>query len=366
MKIECLSNRQKAFPRLLLNLYRGRGWGKSYNYFKYDWGMLKRVELNFVPPVFVATITEACDLRCPTCLYGLQSKYYLNNNSYMKLADFKTILMDNNVSKADTIFLTGGEPLLHSEFGEFVDMCKGYGLKVKISTNGIKLGEIEVSYLKALDDINVSLDAWDSNSFKKYRGGSAIQWRKIVAGMEDIKKLGIKFSISFILTTNTIKEIMNMLEFADYIIPDTVHFHNINPHGSSDIEPLTKQCEELKYLDFIKSRVHYPYDIVVSHVFDTASKDFYTKRCVQPWYYFCFNSQGDMAPCCHIEHNNYMYGNLFSNNKRVNNHRMVCFRADMINGYGFLIDGPSCKFCHRRFLGDNYAVYSRRKRSWIK
>ena len=132
-----LSNRQKTLPRLARNIFQGMPLCKAWNWLKYDWGVFHKEELNFIPPVFVATITRACNLKCPTCLYLLGEENIHNEKSYMTVEFFEEALKQNNAQYADIIFLTGGEPLLHKDFESFVDISKRYGLKVKISTNGI-------------------------------------------------------------------------------------------------------------------------------------------------------------------------------------------------------------------------------------
>lgn len=63
----------ELFFRLLYNIIRKPNGLKSHlNRLHYEMGLLRKPDIDFVPPVFVATITDNCNLRCPTCLYLIE------------------------------------------------------------------------------------------------------------------------------------------------------------------------------------------------------------------------------------------------------------------------------------------------------
>jgi len=84
----------------------------------------------------VVPVTSSCNMNCPVC-------YTINNNVapyFMSKAEFSAIL--NQIKTADPemqiINFTGGEPLLHPEFIDFVRMCHDAGIhRITISTNGL-------------------------------------------------------------------------------------------------------------------------------------------------------------------------------------------------------------------------------------
>ncbi len=355
-----LTNRQKALPRFLLNQLRGQTLKRSVNWFKYDWNVLESKERNFTAPVLVATITDACNLRCPSCLYLLEDKKFLKKN-FMEILDFKEIV-DRYYVEAEILFLSGGEPLLHPDFWKFVAIGKEKGLKVKISTNGIHIADNVLNKWAIryqLDEINVSVDCWDYESFKKYRGGNVDQYMNILDGLGYLKDNKPNFSLSFLLSRENAKYADKMLNFASIYKPATVHFHNINPHGCNEYKPLTLFCMEMTNIIDIEVKNNYPFDIVISHIFDEESEKFRTKGCVQPWYYLCWNHKGDIAPCCHLAHNE-KYGNILDGEEGLD-----VFRQMMIMNDGLGLP-DSCKYCQRRFLGDNYAVFKKKKERWYK
>ena len=349
-----LTIRQKLLPRLLINGFK-QPLQKTWNFVKYDWQCLNSCFIDYVPPVIVATITERCNLRCPTCLYLLQAPNYFDKKNEIEVNEFKQVLNRINSEKASIIWLDGGEPLLHSHFEELVAITNKKGLSVRISTNGILIEE-KIQGIKNLDYINVSLDAWDSRSFKEYRSGSETVWQKIIKGIRLLEKEKVNFSVSFLLSESRLKYLPNMVELLDRLSlkPNTVHFHNINPHGNTDEKSVTVYSKDLHYIDrFLMVLDDYPYDIVVSHVFDPGSKAFKTKRCIQPWYYFCFNQGKKISPCCHSSY--YIHNDNWSNSTGL-----ISFRNSIKKG----IISKDCLFCHRRFIGDNYAIFNSRKKKW--
>jgi len=344
-----LSNRQKAFPRVLLNLAKRVKLGKTLNWLKYDWGVLKTREVNFTPPIMAATITEACNLRCPTCLYMLEDESYLSSG-FMKVGDFRYELYSKKAWLSDVLFLSGGEPFLHPQLRELIDIGHSFGLKVKTSTNGILLFDRKIDLTK-FDDMNISIDSWDYKSFNKYRGGSESDYKKLKRNLNYLcmDKDRVSYSLSFLLSRDNVSHIDDMLRFASYYYPHTVHFHNINPHGS-DLQSITKDMDEFNYIKEVTKRGHYNFDIVISHIFDISSDEFWKAKCVQPWYYHCWNSKGLYSPCCHLPH-------TYNDEEELNRFREMTMESKMPQ--------ESCKYCQRRFLGKNYAIFSERKNKWM-
>jgi MoaA/NifB/PqqE/SkfB family radical SAM enzyme len=247
---------------------------------------------------------------------------------------------------------------LHPQLDRLVDICKDYGLILKTSTNGILIKK-HINLLKKFDYINVSLDAHDYESFKINRGGTPEQFDSIIHGLNLLKENGVYFSMSFLLSTQNMADANAMLAVAEKIGPNFVYFHNINPHGNTSIRPLTIHDKDTVF--FLKNLVYktdYPFDINMGVVFDTESVTFNQGKCIQPWYYFCFNSVGEVAYCCHLAHNKKI-GNVFEGYD-LNSPKMTSFRKNIIRGKF----PKSCLYCQRRFMGKEYAAFSAKDHEW--
>ncbi|MDP2316850.1 MAG: radical SAM protein [Pseudomonadota bacterium] len=103
----------------------------------YDCGPCEQHQVDLAMPV--VTITSACNLDCPICYVHNKN----DNAFHMALDDFRAVVRHIRAKKdgdVDLINLTGGEPMLHPRFLEFLAIAKEEGVRrVTICSNGLKL-----------------------------------------------------------------------------------------------------------------------------------------------------------------------------------------------------------------------------------
>ncbi len=360
-----LSSRQKLSLRLLRSIVVHPAQFQTHlNRLRYFRGVHEKPEISYVPPVIAATITDQCNLRCPNCFYILHDPDYFFS-SFISPDKFRQVLEKyNRPRKAEILFLTGGEPLMHPKIDELIDIAKSYNLRVKMSTNGV-LVKRKLSSLSKLDYLSVSMDSYDHDTFKKYRAGHEKQFDMILEGLKALKENNINFAISFVLSEENLHESSKMIEFAERMGPSLVTFHNISPHGSTDFRPLSFQSNQtVKWLEELISRRDYPFDINLPAIFDLESPSFREVKCIQPWYYFCFNSVGDVSYCCHLPHDPKI-GNVFAGYD-FNSREMTLFRKETMTGKmtSDLIQ-KNCLHCQRRFMGKEFGIFDSRVRTWF-
>jgi len=332
---------------------------KNINQFKYLLSVGRKEEINYVPPIFVVCISTVCNLKCPTCLYVLKNADVFRGGGFIKVSDFRFVI-DKYAQKIEGVGLSGGEPLLHPELNKLVEITKNYGLPADISTNGILIKK-KIGVLKFFRTINVSMDGYNYETFKCFRGGTKEQFDEILEGLSLLKKNNIEFSISFLLTEENIDKIYEMLSFGYKVKPATIGFHNINPHGSKDYKPLIKQSKKVRQiLKNIISKNDYPFDMSLPVIFNTNAKRFKTTKCNQPWYFCCFDDKGNISPCCHLRHQE-EFGNIFKGYD-FNSVEMKNFRKLMMNHQYSEVD---CLYCQRRFTREEYGLFDSRSKKWI-
>lgn len=86
-------------------------------------------------------ITERCNLSCPTCFAGSspQQSTMMSMETFRKRLDG---LLAGGKLTADMIQLSGGEPTVHPQLAEFIELAFARGFtKVTVNTNGIKLAQ---------------------------------------------------------------------------------------------------------------------------------------------------------------------------------------------------------------------------------
>ena len=126
-------------------------------------GLQKLTLLDFPGNVACTVFTVGCNLRCPFCH---NPALVFNPPEDLRISEdeFFTFLKKRQ-GILDGVAITGGEPLLHSDIGEFIAKIKSMGFKVKLDTNGTFPDRLE----KILAEGNVDYVAMDvKNTFDKY------------------------------------------------------------------------------------------------------------------------------------------------------------------------------------------------------
>ena len=105
-------------------------------------------------------ITNICNLKCEFCLETKREK------KFMKISEFETII-DKIKNYTDLILLhVKGEPLLHPDLKEILDICDKNNIKVNITTNTTLLKQ-NLSFLSksnSLRQLNLSIHDLEQNN----------------------------------------------------------------------------------------------------------------------------------------------------------------------------------------------------------
>ena len=148
-------------------------------------------------------ITQSCNLTCPTCYAGSSPQ----NKSFMSVEQFtKNIdgLLAKGKGDADLIQLSGGEPTIHPEFFEILEIALDRGIKqVYINTNAIKLSRREFAERVASYGSRVSVylqfDGFKPETYALIRGREDLLETKIRAA-DLCEELGINTVPTMTLT----------------------------------------------------------------------------------------------------------------------------------------------------------------------
>jgi len=122
------------------------------------------------------SVTDRCNLQCVYCMPKNNNKWFDSKDilTFDEIVRFVSIMSKLGI---ENIRLTGGEPLLRSNIEILVEnLSKVTGIKkVSMTTNGILLPD-KISQLKkaGLSSINISLDTFNQEKFKKFNGTDAL------------------------------------------------------------------------------------------------------------------------------------------------------------------------------------------------
>src|SRR5258708_6560391 len=92
------------------------------------------------PPVCVLLleITDACNLRCPTCYADARGHDFMPREEVVRRLDAFFRIQ----SRLDVLMMSGGEPTIHPDFEHILEVALEYPIgRVLINTNGLRLNQ---------------------------------------------------------------------------------------------------------------------------------------------------------------------------------------------------------------------------------
>lgn len=108
-------------------------------------------------------VTDRCNLTCPVC-YAMSSPHYGNHRSLREIQKMLDIIVENE-GNADVVQISGGEPTIHPQFFEILNLAKQRPIRhLMVNTNGIRIAKDKefVRQLAAyMPDFEIYLQ-WDS------------------------------------------------------------------------------------------------------------------------------------------------------------------------------------------------------------
>ena len=162
-------------------------------------------------------ITDRCNLTCPTC-YANSSPTYGNHRTMEQIE----MMLDTIVAsegEPDVVQISGGEPTIHPQFFEILDLAKTKPIKhLMVNTNGIRIATDE-EFTKRLAtympdfEIYLQFDSFKPEVLKKMRGGDLTQIRK--KALENLNKYNLSTTLVVTLQKGlNDDELGEIIEFA--------------------------------------------------------------------------------------------------------------------------------------------------------
>lgn len=116
----------------------------------------------WLPSRISVDVTYACNAKCTTCCqWGIDTQFEprpLDRNYMLKPGLLAKVISEAQAWRP-TVYLTGGEPLLHPKLGQMIAGIKNAGLYCSLNTNGILLVERSVELCDAgLDKVIISIE----------------------------------------------------------------------------------------------------------------------------------------------------------------------------------------------------------------
>lgn len=239
-------------------------------------------------------LTNFCNNRCPYCTYGrwdLESKL---NTSYLHFEDF--VKYANRLIELGVkgfILTGGGEPTINPDFDKITNWLEEHNIDYGINTNFNVLKLFRPNYLK------VSLDAYDENSYKAYRGVNAYEKvrKNIIEYDKWRKENNVKTTLGIQMVASNV-ELVNKFYYSnrdlpvDYIVIRPMEstcgqYYKNELSGDSSPEIIISVIKTLASIDS-RIQMNYKWEML----------KYKPKECYAQWSQIAINENGQVMYCC--------------------------------------------------------------------
>jgi 7,8-dihydro-6-hydroxymethylpterin dimethyltransferase len=165
----------------------------------------------------IVEITDRCNLSCPTC-YAMSSPHYGRHRTIEEVERMLDIIVANE-GEPDVVQISGGEPTIHPDFFEILDIAKRKPIKhLMVNTNGIRIAK-DFEFTKRLAayapdfEIYLQFDSFKPEALEHLRGKDLTDVRK--KALEHLNKLNLSTTLVVTLQKGlNDDEIGKIIEFA--------------------------------------------------------------------------------------------------------------------------------------------------------
>jgi uncharacterized radical SAM superfamily Fe-S cluster-containing enzyme len=130
----------------------------------------------------IVEVTDRCNLACPTC-YASSAPNYGRHRTLEEIEKMFDVIVANE-GEPDVVQISGGEPTVHPQFFEIMDMAKSKPIKhLMLNTNGIRIAK-DISFVEKLAtympdfELYLQFDSFKPEVLEKLRGEDLTEVRK--------------------------------------------------------------------------------------------------------------------------------------------------------------------------------------------
>ena len=187
--------------------------------------------------------SNRCQCNCSFCLYKEYRKDYNCDLDYIEYSKILPVLRKHGVKSIT--FTGGGEPLMHPNFNDMLELAIINGFEVGLITNGVFLHNIHDRLIPGLSFIRISLDSASHEVYYNVKGASKFNLvihniKEMCKKIHDLK-CNTTLGISFVVCDKNRQDIDNVRK----VIGDYVSYIQFKPEISNikeaiDIDPSKK------------------------------------------------------------------------------------------------------------------------------
>jgi MoaA/NifB/PqqE/SkfB family radical SAM enzyme len=190
-------------------------------------------------------LTNICNLHCSYCLRDEDALYHTPANFLAPEFLANLINQAREVMGLTNLEFTGGEPTLHPQFAQMIEIAEANGLRVSFVTNGWHFDRIWPTLLAHRDSIThvgFSLDGVTREAHDYWRGeGSFV---RVVRAFSRCHASGIPFAIKVGLRRDTVPHLEQIAIFAARMGATWLSFGHVMPTSNAVEDTSSLSLEE--------------------------------------------------------------------------------------------------------------------------
>lgn len=256
-------------------------------------------------------VSPICNLACRHCYLGK-----LSGKDFLTREELAVIIEKVEAIGVETVFLAGGEPLMHPEIEYVVSEFVRRGIRVYLNTNGLLLSDEQIKALVRLGLVGVifGFDGVHRETYERIRGANTYD-RVLDAILRSLKS-GLSVEVDFTLNSINADELLILPQWGEQLGVKRITLKRYVPRPQSSFDQLLRlNAEQLREIyhrfleDFpdpskreaCKILAHDPLFLVAKAEMGVLhADDIYREDCNAGGYtrgWFGISSRGELHPC---------------------------------------------------------------------
>ena len=237
------------------------------------------------------TTNRSCNNHCEWCY----AKKTLNSTSIMEIGKAKLAVDELERRNVKRIVLIGGEPTIYPFFFDLVSYIRSKGIEVGVPTNGRRFKELEFAKeAKKVDitNVDISIKAVDEQNYYKYTKAHGLN--EMIEGYNNLKKIGVNVTTSFVITSNNQKEFDSLVEFLKKNQISDICFQFVKPVLSLET------TEEIMRIDEMGKFTKYIYESMKNTKINYGIEISFPICLIEPQIFEKLVLEHRISNCCHV------------------------------------------------------------------
>ncbi|MGB2963635.1 MAG: radical SAM protein [Anaerolineales bacterium] len=190
-----------------------------------------------IPPLssLYLYIARSCNLACSHCWIEPMFDPNGTKGQFIKIEYVEKAIREALPLGLRSVKLTGGEPTLHPQFRELINLLHLAQLDIKIETNGMLMDDPLALFLQenGISFISVSLDGATAEVHDALRGVSG-SFERVLMGIASLAQVGYHPQVICTLHKGNIHEMVDFVKLANHLGCGSIKFNHVQRNGRGE------------------------------------------------------------------------------------------------------------------------------------